>query len=302
MPGVSIDEARRYTDPARRELDMVFQFEHMHLDQGTSRFDPKPLDLRDLKASLSRWQEGLEAVGWNSLYWDNHDQPRAVSRFGDDGEYRVESAKMLAAVLHLHRGTPYIYQGEELGMTNAPFVTTEDLRDIQSVNFVREALERGESIEELIEGIAAGGRDNARTPMQWDDSAHAGFTTGVPWIAVNPNFTEINAAAAQADPDSVFHFYRRLVALRHEHTVIALGDFRMLLPDDPTVYAFTRSLDGVTLLVLGNFSGDEAPVDLPDVGEWAASELLIGNYPAPEDDGRIVLRPWETRVYRHNQK
>jgi oligo-1,6-glucosidase len=302
MPGVSIDEARRYTDPARRELDMVFQFEHMHLDQGTSRFDPKPLDLRDLKASLGRWQEGLAAVGWNSLYWDNHDQPRAVSRFGDDGKYRVESAKMLAAVLHLHRGTPYIYQGEELGMTNAPFVTTEDLRDIQSVNFVREALERGESLEELIEGIAAGGRDNARTPMQWDDSAHAGFTTGVPWIAVNPNFTEINAAAAQADPDSVFHFYRRLVALRHEHTVIALGDFRMLLPDDPTVYAFTRSLDGVTLLVLGNFSGDEAPVDLPDVGEWAASELLIGNYPAPEDDGRIVLRPWETRVYRHNQK
>jgi oligo-1,6-glucosidase len=277
---------------------MVFQFEHMHLDHGANRYDPQPLDLRALKASLGRWQEGLAETGWNSLYWDNHDQPRVVSRFGDDGEYRVQSAKMLATMLHLHRGTPYIYQGEELGMTNASFVTVEHLLDIQAVNFAREAIERGEPIEELLPGIAAGSRDNARTPMQWDDSAHAGFTTGVPWMPANPNFTDINAGAAVADPDSVFHYYRRLIALRHELPVIALGDFTMLLPDDPKIYAFTRSLEGVTLLVLGNFSGDEVPVDLPGAAEWAASELLIGNYPPSEDLERIVLRPWEARVYQ----
>jgi oligo-1,6-glucosidase len=298
MPGVTIEDARQYTDPTRNELDMVFQFEHMHLDHGANRYDPQPLDLRELKRSLGRWQEGLAETGWNSLYWDNHDQPRVVSRFGDDGEYRVESAKMLASVLHLHRGTPYIYQGEEIGMTNAPFVTVEDLLDIQAVNFAREALERGESVENLLAGIAAGSRDNARTPMQWDGSAHAGFTAGSPWIPVNPNFTEINAAASTADPDSVFHYYRRLIVLRHEHPVIALGDFRMLLEEDPKVYAFNRSLDSVTLLVLGNFSGDDAPVNLPDAADWAASELLIGNYPAPEDSEGIVLQPWETRVYR----
>jgi oligo-1,6-glucosidase len=185
-------------------------------------------------------------------------------------------------------------------MINAPFVTVEDLLDIQAVNFAKEALARGEPVEDLLAGIAAGSRDNARTPMQWDDSAHAGFTTGTPWIPVNPNFTEINAAAATADPDSVFHYYRRLIALRHEHPVIALGDFRMLLEGDPQVYAFTRSLEGVTLLVLGNFSGDEVSADLPDAADWAASDLLIGNYPASKDSGRMVLRPWETRVYRRD--
>ncbi len=299
MPGVTVEEARLFTDPSRHELDMVFQFEHMDLDHATSRFNLKPLDLRDLKATLGRWQVGLAEVGWNSLYWNNHDQPRVVSRFGDDGEYRVESAKMLGTVLHLHRGTPYVYQGEELGMTNMPFASLDDFRDIETVNFFREAVAHGAVAGDLFAGIAAGSRDNARSPMQWDGSDHAGFTTGVPWFPVNPNFAEINAAATVADPDSVLHHYRKLIALRHELPVVALGDFAMLLEQDPRVYAFTRSLDGVTLLVLGNFSADEAVVELPDAAEWAAAELLLGNYPAPDAPAAgIVLRPWEARIYR----
>jgi oligo-1,6-glucosidase len=287
-PGVTVEEAVLYTDPARRELDMVFQFEHMSLDHVTSRFDLKPLDLRDLKATLGRWQVGLAEVGWNSLYWNNHDQPRVVSRFGDDGQYRVESAKMLGTILHLHRGTPYIYQGEELGMTNMPFTSPDDFRDIQTINFYRDVTARGLAGPELFAQLAAGSRDNARSPMQWDSSEHAGFTTGDPWFPVNPNAPEINAATALADEDSVLHHYRQLIALRHDHPVVAIGDFTMLLEEDPRVYAFTRSLDNVTLLVLGNFSTDEVQVELPDVADWAAAELLLGNY------GAADRKPWNT--------
>ncbi len=298
-PGVTVEEAKLFTDPARNELDMIFQFEHMELDHVTGRFDLKPLDLRDLKASLGRWQAGLAEVGWNSLYWNNHDQPRVVSRFGDDGKYRVESAKMLGAILHLHRGTPYVYQGEELGMTNMSFTSLDDFQDIQTVNFYREAVARGVAPEDLFGQLAAGSRDNARIPMQWDASEQARFTTGVPWLPVNPNAAQINAAAAMADPDSVLHYYRKLIALRHELPVVAVGDFTMMLEQDPRVYAFTRSLDGVTLLVLGNFSSDEVPVELPDAAGWAASDLLLGNYPVPEGPVTgIVLRPWESRIYR----
>ena len=298
-PGVTVDEAKLYTDPARKELDMVFQFEHMSVDHVSNRFDLKPLDLRDLKATLGRWQAGLAEVGWNSLYWNNHDQPRVVSRFGDDDEYRVQSAKMLGTILHLHRGTPYVYQGEELGMTNVPFDTLDDFRDIETINYFQDAVGRGRNPDELLREIAPGSRDNARTPMQWDTSAHAGFTTGDPWLPVNRNYQEINAEAALADPDSILHHYRMLIALRHDHPVVAIGDFTMLLEQAPKVYAFTRSLDGTTLLVLGNFSSDEVNVDLPDVAEWAGSELVLGNYLASTDQpGEIVLRPWETRVYR----
>jgi oligo-1,6-glucosidase len=298
-PGVTVDEAVLYTDPARRELDMVFQFEHMNLDHATSRFDLKPLDLRDLKTTLGRWQVGLAEVGWNSLYWNNHDQPRVVSRFGDDGAYRVESAKMLGTILHLHRGTPYVYQGEELGMTNMPFTGPDDFRDIQTINFFRDGQARGMAGEDFFSQLAAGSRDNARSPMQWASSEHAGFTTGVPWFPVNPNASEINAAAALADETSVLHHYRKLIALRHDHPVVAVGDFALLLEQDPRVYAFTRSLDNVTLLVLGNFSADEVPVRLPDAAEWAEADLLLGNYPTPDGSAPgIVLRPWETRVYR----
>jgi oligo-1,6-glucosidase len=205
---------------------------------------------------------------------------------------------MLATILHMHRGTPYVYQGEELGMTNMPFAGPDEFQDIQTVNYYRAALALGMPAEQLLEALRAGSRDNARSPMQWDGSENAGFTTGTPWLPVNPNAAQINAEAALADEDSVFHHYRKLIALRHELPVIALGDFTMLLEDDPNVYAFTRSLEGVTLLVLGNFSSDEVPVDLTDAAAWASADLLLGNYPEPGDRGSITLRPWETRVYR----
>jgi oligo-1,6-glucosidase len=298
MPGVTVDEAVLFTDPERGEVDMVFQFEHVQLDQGATKWDVHPLQLTDLKASLGRWQAGLADVGWNSLYWDNHDQPRVVSRFGDDGEFREQSAKMLATALHLHRGTPYVYQGEELGMTNAPFARIEDFRDIESLNYYRTAIEGGADVNDVLASLRHMGRDNARTPMQWDATSHAGFTSGTPWIAVNPNYVEINAEAALAADGSVFHYYRRLIALRHDEPVVAHGDFTMLLARDPVVYAFTRQLADVELLVLGNFSGEPVTADLPSAAEWAAAELLIANYPPYDDAPALVLRPWEARVYR----
>jgi oligo-1,6-glucosidase len=294
MPGVTIDEAKLFTDPARRELDMVFQFEHVDIDHGATKWDVHPLRLTDLKASFGRWQAGLAERGWNSLYWNNHDQPRIVSRFGDDREYRVRSAKMLGTVLHLHRGTPYVYQGEELGMTNAPFGSIRDFRDIESLNHYATAVAAGDRPEDVLAAMRLVSRDNARTPMQWDASEHAGFTTGTPWLAVNPNHTAINAEAERADPDSVFHHYRRLIELRHTEPAVAHGDFTMRMPHDERVYAFTRRLGDVELLVLGNFTG--VPADVPDAREWAEAELLLSNCPPPPDHG--TLEPWEARVYR----
>ncbi|MFD3515451.1 alpha-glucosidase [Streptomyces sp. NPDC058657] len=298
MPGVTVEQARLFTDPARAELDMVFQFEHVGLDHGRGKFDPRPLRLTDLKASLGRWQSGLADVGWNSLYWNNHDQPRVVSRFGDDGpSHRTRSATMLATVLHLHRGTPYIYQGEELGMANAPLRTIEDFRDIESLNHYTEALRAGAEPEDVLPGLRAMGRDNARTPMQWDASPHAGFTTGTPWIPVNPDHTEVNAEAALADPGSVYHHYRRLIALRHREPAVVHGDFTMLLPDDERIYAFTRRYGRTVLLVVGNFTGDTASAVMP--AGWDGAELVMGNGPSvPPRPGRLVLAPWEARVHR----
>ncbi|MFD3537036.1 alpha-glucosidase [Streptomyces sp. NPDC058664] len=300
MPGVTVEQARLFTDPARAELDMVFQFEHVGLDHGRGKFDPRPLRLTDLKASLGRWQSGLADVGWNSLYWNNHDQPRVVSRFGDDGpSHRTRSATMLATVLHLHRGTPYVYQGEELSMANAPLRTIEDFRDIESLNHYTEALRAGAEPEDVLPGLRAMGRDNARTPMQWDASPHAGFTTGTPWIPVNPDYTEVNAEAALADPDSVYHHYRRLIALRHQEPAVVHGDFTMLLPDDERIYAFTRRYGRTVLLVVGNFTGDTASAVMP--AGWDGAELVMGNGPsAPPRPGRLVLAPWEARVHRRN--
>jgi len=282
MPGVTLEDGNLFTDPARGEVDMVFQFEHVQLDQDGSKWNHHPLRLRDLKDSFGRWQRGLAERGWNSLYWNNHDQPRIVSRFGDDGEHRVRAAKMLGTVLHLHRGTPYVYQGEELGMTNFPFASIDEFRDIESLNHYAEAG------PESFEALRARSRDNARTPMQWDASEYAGFTSGTPWLAVNPNHVEINAAAALDDPDSVFHHYRRLIELRHGEPAVAHGDFTMLLEDDERVYAFTRRHGDTELLVLGNFSGDEVAIDFPD---WTDAEVVIGE----PGDG---LRPWEGRAYR----
>jgi oligo-1,6-glucosidase len=289
MPGVTVDEARLFTDPARGEVDMVFQFEHVGLDQGATKWDLRPLDLLDLKASFGRWQAGLADVGWNSLYWDNHDQPRIVSRWGDGSP---AAAKTLATLLHLHRGTPYVYQGEELGMTNYPWTGIEQFRDIESVNHHAEAVASGRSTADVLTGLRAKSRDNARTPMQWDGSAQAGFTTGTPWLPVNPNHTELNAAAQVDDPDSVLAHYRRLVALRHDEPVVVRGDFTMLLPEDRAVYGFTRAHDGVELLVLCNVSAAPSTVDVPG---WDGAELVLGTHGT---GGTGPLAPWESRVLR----
>jgi len=297
MPGVTIEDAKLFTDPARHEVDMVFQFEHVNLDQDGTKWKPFPLDLRDLKRSFGRWQEGLAESGWNSLYWNNHDQPRIVSRWGDDGEHRVRSAKALGTLLHLHRGTPYVYQGEELGMTNMAFGSIGEFRDIEALNHYAEAVAEGEDPAAVLASMQPMNRDNARTPMQWDDSPHAGFTAGEPWIGVNPNHAEINAAAAIADRDSVFHHYRRLIELRHDEPAVALGDFTMLLEDDPHVYAFTRALEGTELLVVVNVSGEPASfAAIPDAEAWAGAELVLTNA-EPEPRG-LELGPWEARVHR----
>jgi oligo-1,6-glucosidase len=293
MPHVTLEDARLFTDPARKELDMVFQFEHVNLDQRGTKWDSFRLRLTDLKASFGRWQRGLLEVGWNSLYWNNHDQPRIVSRWGDDGEHRVRSAKLLGTVLHLHRGTPYVYQGEELGMTNVPFDSIEAFRDIESLNYYAEATAAGADPDAVLASMRPMSRDNARTPMQWDAGESAGFTTGEPWIPVNPNHAQINAEAALAEPGSVLHHYRRLIELRHSEPAVVHGDFTMLLEDDERVYAFTRALGNVELLVVANFSGEPASVGIDG---WAGAELLITNGdPAPAG---LELGPWEARIYR----
>ncbi|MDU0290202.1 alpha-glucosidase [Saccharothrix longispora] len=296
MPGVTWQDAVLFTDPARREVDMVFQFEHVSLDHGPGgKFDPRPLDLRLLKASLGRWQTALGEVGWNSLYWNNHDQPRVVSRFGDDDRWWRESATALATVLHLHRGTPYVYQGEELGMTNAPFASVEDMRDVESVNHHREAVAAGVDPEVVLRGLRAMGRDNARTPVQWDGTPNAGFTTGEPWLAVNPNHTWLNAAAQYDDPRSVFNHYRRLIALRHEHPVVAVGDFRMLHPDDPALYSYERTLGERRLLVVANLAGEPRTAGLEP--GWDAGHVVLANSDEPRVvDGHAELGPWEALV------
>jgi oligo-1,6-glucosidase len=284
-PGAGIDDARLYSDPARAEIDMVFTFEHVSLDGGASKWDLRPLRLTELKANLSAWQDGLADVGWNSLYWDNHDQPRIVSRWGDDGEHRVTSAKTLATVLHLLRGTPYVYQGEELGMTNAYFTQLDSYRDIESINWAKGAIAAGLTMPEVLHALAVKSRDNARTPMQWDASPQAGFTTGTPWLPVNPNHTEINAEAARKDPDSVFHHYRRLIEMRHVLPVVVHGDYRLLLPDDEQVFAYVRTLDGTKLTVLANLSGAAAGV--PQL----AGEVVISTHGRASPPSELA--PWE---------
>ena len=295
-PGVTVDQALLYTDPARREVDMVFQFEHVGLDHADSKWEYRPLRLTDLKASLGRWQAGLADVGWNSLYWNNHDQPRAVSRFGDDGDDgadRVQSAKALATVLHLHRGTPYIYQGEEIGMTNYPFTSIDDFQDIESRNHYAEAVAAGEDPASVLDGLRRPSRDNARTPMQWDSGTFAGFTTGKPWLPVNPNYRSVNVEAALADPQSVHAHYRALIELRHQDPVVADGDFTMLLAEDEQIYAFTRQLGDVELLVVANLSGQAA--DPGALTGWQTADALLGTNPG---DPSRVLAPWEYRVLR----
>ena len=286
-------------------LNMLFQFEHMDLDSigghMMGKWAYKPLDLRDLKTTMTRWQNELAGRGWNSLYLSNHDQPRPVSRFGNDTEYRVESAKMLGTWLHFMQGTPYVYQGEEIGMTNVRFASIAEYQDIESLNMYREAVnDRGMQPAEVLASIYAKGRDNARTPLQWDASANAGFTAGKPWLQVNPNYREINAAQALADPDSVFHYYRRLIALRKANPVMVYGRYELILAEHPEIYAYTRTLDDKRLLVVCNFGRNTPLFSLPAELGFNSAELVIANLavPAAADLRALTLRPYEARVYR----
>ncbi len=299
MPGVTVEDAQLFTDPARAEVDMVFQFEHVGLDQGEAgKWDARETSVLELKQSFGRWQEGLAARGWNSLYWNNHDQPRAVSRFGDDKDFWRESATALATVLHLQRGTPYIYQGEELGMTNVPFEGIDDFRDIESLNYYREAVGlRGALEEDVLAALRTTGRDNARTPVQWSDARHGGFTDGEPWIAVNPNFARLNAKAQRDDYNSVFSYYRALIDLRHRDRVVSHGAFEMVMPEHPSVFAYKRTLDDRQLLVLVNLTGEPVDYALPRAAQWVGAELVLGNLSTSSKgpDGRLA--PWQAQVY-----
>ena len=292
--GADVELAKLYSSPDNSELSMVFQFEHICLDQmeGKEKWDLAPLPFLKLKEVFGRWQTQLYGKGWNSLFWNNHDLPRIVSRWGNDGEYRAESAKMLAVLLHGMQGTPYIYQGEELGMTNVRY-GIEEYRDIETLNLYRERLEKGFEKGEIMRSIHAKSRDNARTPMQWNDGENAGFTAGDPWIRVNPNYREINAAQQMGDENSVFRFYQKLIRLRKEYPVFVDGEFRMLLEEDETIFAYTRTDAHSQLLVLCNFYGKTVKVALEELD--SAGELLISNY--PEKDPGTVLRPYEARMY-----
>ena len=295
--GVTIEEAKKYANQDGRELNMVFQFEHMDLDGGeTFKWNDRKINLKELKQVLSKWQTELAGTAWNSLFWDNHDQPRIVSRLGDDStrEYREASAKMLALCLHMMQGTPYVYQGEELGMTNVPFETLEDFRDIESINAYHELTESGQvSPEDMMRFLRYKSRDNARTPMQWDDSENAGFTEGTPWIMVNPNYKEINAKEQLARPDSVFHFYQKLIRLRKEREIIPYGEYELLLPEDPDLYVYTRALGEHKLLVICNFRKEEKAFTLPEGFDPRKGEILIGNYPDRELQNTMTLKAYE---------
>ena len=291
--GVTIEEAKKYANKEQTELNMVFQFEHVDCVPGPigKWSDEKP-KLSAFRPILNKWQYELEGKAWNSLYWDNHDQPRVVSRFGNDSEqFRVVSAKMLATCLHMMKGTPYIYQGEEIGMTNVYFDRLEDYRDIESINAYHQYVDSGlVTPEKMMSYLKLISRDNARTPMQWNSSKNAGFTTGTPWINVNPNYTAINTEAALADPDSVFYYYQKLIRLRHSLPIVVYGTFHGLLEDSETIYAYTRTLDDQTLTVACNFTDTEQPCDLFENG---FSEELISNY---KEHKAGVLQPYETRV------
>ncbi|MET0475956.1 MAG: alpha-glucosidase [Mycobacterium sp.] len=300
MPGVTTEQAKLYTDPARHELNMVFQFEHMSVDQGpTTKFDYRGLDLVALKASLHRWQIALAEVGWNSLYWNNHDQPRVVSRFGDDHpDFWAASAKALATVLHGMRGTPFVYQGEELGMTNYPFRDMHDHLDIESLNYYQQVAQLGGDEGAALAGLAKMSRDNARTPVQWDDGPHAGFSRAAPWMPVNPNHTWLNAASQVDAPDSVFAHYRALIALRHQLPVLADGVFSPFLAEDPQIWAYTRASPTEELVVVANCSRDARTIEARP--EWRGARLLLGNLPAAAatiTSTSIELAPWDARIY-----
>ncbi|GMA69039.1 oligo-1,6-glucosidase [Leuconostoc litchii] len=297
--GVDIPNAIKYANSDSSELNMVFQFEHMGLDNNPNpalgKWYDKKVSLISLKENLSKWQNELTDKAWNSLYWDNHDQPRAVSRYGNDSEeYRVISAKMVATLLHFMQGTPYVYQGEEIGMTNAYNLQREDFDDVEIKNAFKYLIDKDHLVDEdtMLKYVHAKGRDNARTPMQWDSTENAGFTTGKPWIKLNANFKKINVSQALADPDSVFYYYQKLIKLRHELAIITTGKYQLLDPDDAQIYAYRRVGKDEQLLVINNFTMQtiDRDYDVP-----AGAEILISNY---NDDAGRSLRPYEAKVYR----
>ena len=296
--GVTLEEAKKYARSDEKELNMVFQFEHMDVDsdEKAGKWTTRKMELRNLKKILTRWQKGLQDIAWNSLYWENHDQPRSVSRFGNDSdEYREISAKMLATCIHMMQGTPYVYQGEELGMTNCPFNTLDNFRDLESINAFHELTEQGKMTEEdMMAAIGYKGRDNARTPMQWDDSAYAGFSTATPWIMVNPNYTKINAKDQINREDSVFKYYQKLIKLRHESELIVYGTYDLILDDDKDIYSYIRTLGDEKLIVYCNFSENTREVELPE--EFTNGKVLISNYIDAKVNHKITLRPYEAIV------
>lgn len=296
--GVTPEQACLYAGNDTGELNMVFQFEHVDVHGKYGKWNNQRMPLTSLKKILSKWQNELFGKAWNSLFWDNHDQPRAVSRFGDDSpEYRVVSAKMLATCLHMMHGTPYIYQGEELGMTNYPFESPADFKDIESVHAYEEWCESGRVSHELFwPCITAVSRDNARTPIQWDDTENAGFSTGTPWMPVNPNYREINARAAMADPESVFHYYQKLIALRKQYPVIVYGSYQLLLEDSEELFAYIREYEGEKLLVVCSFTDKEVEFEIPK--EFQGAQCLIANYENSYDSEKMVLKPYEAFVLR----
>ena len=294
MSSTSLENCIGYTDPDRHELTMTFSFHHLKVDyRNGDKWALMPADHMALKNLFAQWQEGMQAGhGWNALFWCNHDQPRAVSRFGDEGRYWKESAKMLGTATHLMRGTPYIFQGEEIGMTNCHFRSIDQYRDVESLNYYQILQQQGKSPAEAMEIIQQRSRDNGRTPMQWDGTAHAGFTTGTPWIGVVDNYPTINAAAQVDDPDSVYSYYKKLVALRKQHRVISEGQIEFLYKDDPDLLAYRRWDGNSQLLVLCNLTGHEAPVQLP--AQWQDAGVLLGNY--PDAAPAAALRPYEALV------
>ncbi len=299
-PMVSPEDAIELTHEETGALNMVFQFEHMDVDRIGPRLIDRPDGLKMLKAVLTRWQKGLEGRAWNSNYLSNHDQPRPVSRYGDDGEFRVVSAKLLATLNHLQQGTPYIYQGEEIGMTNVAFESIADYRDIAALNVYKLQTEQlGQDPQTVLAGLHLKSRDNARTPMQWSAAPQAGFTTGEPWIKVNPNYTTVNVEQALADSNSVFYYYQKLIQLRKANPVFVYGTYDLILADDPEIFAFTRTLDAERLLVVLNVSRNTPTFVAPTELAYTGGELLIANYPIAVGDSRaFALRPFEARVYR----
>lgn len=295
--GATPEIAKLYSDPKRNELSMVFQFEHVGLDQqeGKEKWDLKPLAIADLKVALSKWQNSLGNEGWNSLFWNNHDLPRIVSRWGDDKEYHDQSAKLFAILLHMMKGTPYIYQGEEIGMTNYPISDISEAEDIETINMYNERIERGYAKEDLIASINAKGRDNARTPMQWDDSENGGFTTGTPWLHVNPNYQTINVKTELADPESIFYTYKKLIELRKQNELVVWGDYQLLENTPDEVFAYIRELNGEKWLVVTNISAGTNEFEMPT----EAKEIVIANYELTEVPvGKVALRSYEAFVVK----